>query len=42
LIAELEHSVRDVPYSNENVGFSPTLVIRGSTGPVRPGRNATR
>lgn len=35
LIAELKHN-RHIEQSTENVGFSPTLVVRGSTGPVRP------
>ena len=35
LIAEL----KDVRHAHnaDNVGFSPTLVVRGSTAPVRPG-----
>ncbi|MBR0343817.1 MAG: LacI family DNA-binding transcriptional regulator [Rudaea sp.] len=35
LIAELKHG-RHAEQSIDNVGFSPTLVIRGSTAPVRP------
>ena len=42
LIAELKHHGRHAEHSAENVGFSPTLVVRGSTGPVRPGATQTR
>ena len=39
LIAELKRGGH-AAHSTQNVGFSPTLVIRGSTAPVRPGGNA--
>ena len=41
LIGELKHG-RHAEHSIANVGFSPTLVIRGSTGPVRPGVAQTK
>jgi len=41
LIGELKHG-RHAEHSIANVGFSPTLVIRGSTGPVRPSMAQTK
>ena len=36
LIAEIKRGAGDAPAIVGNEGFSPELVIRGSTGPLRP------